>query len=104
FCSLARYTPNRDLKWDGTNIWPVLTGEAQRESHPLYWVAPGYNARAVRAGDWKLIVYGKREPAKIELFNLSSDPNETANRAPQMADRVAALQRTLAEFAKGDRE
>ena len=103
-CALARHKPDGDLKWDGTNIWPVLAGEAQRESHPLYWVAPGFAARAVRDGDWKLIVQGKKEPAKIELFNLSSDPNETTNLAPQMPDKVAALQRKLAEFAIADRE
>ena len=103
-CGLAHHQTVRDLKWDGTNIWPVLAGGAKRESHPLYWVAPGYNARAVRDGDWKLIVHGKQKPAKIELFNLSIDPNETTNLAPQMQGKVAALQRTLAEFARVDRE
>ena len=103
-CGLAHHKPGRDLNWDGTNIWPVLAAEAKRESHPLYWVAPGYNARAVRDGDWKLIVHGKQKPAKIELFNLSSDPNETTNLAPQMQGKVGDLQRTLAEFARVDRE
>ena len=50
-CALAGHTPKRDLKWDGTNIWPVLTGTATRESHLLYWTAPGFRARAVRAGE-----------------------------------------------------
>ena len=65
---------------------------------------PGFAARAVREGDWKLIVHGIKEPAKIELFNLATDPNEATNLAPQMPDKVAALQRKLAEFAAADRE
>lgn len=104
FCALAKATPDRDVKWDGSDVWPMLTGRSQRTAHPLYWVAPGFRARAVRAGDWKLISHEKGDARKAELFNLAEDPNETTDLARQRPEKVAELQRLMAEIAKADRD
>jgi arylsulfatase A-like enzyme len=104
FCSLAGATPSKDLKWDGSDIWPVLTGSATRESHLLYWTAPGFRSRAVRDGDWKLIVHGSGEQARSELFNLAADPNETMNLAGTAADKLAELTAKLAAISQLDRD
>lgn len=102
FCAIAQYKSAAVANWDGTDIWPVLTGQGKRESHLLYWAAPGFRARAVREGDWKLIVQGKGDSTKVELFNLGADPNEGTNLASQMPDKVAHLQKRLVEVSKAD--
>lgn len=105
FCALAGYTPERDLKWDGLNVWPHLTGEAQPPvARPLYWTTP--NASAVREGDWKLIVPRARggRTAKAELFDLGKDPYERTDLADRMPQRVQALERTLLAISRADRD
>lgn len=104
FCALADCVPDKNLKWDGTNIWPVLTGKATRDSHLLYWTAPGFRSRAIRDGNWKLIVHGSGDAANSELFNLASDPNEITNLAQKMPEKAADLLSKMAEVAKADRD
>jgi arylsulfatase A-like enzyme len=103
-CELARHTPSKNLKWDGANVWPLLNGTAKREPRRLYWVAPGFRARALRVGDWKLIEHGSGDSSKIELFDLANDPNETTNLASQMPERVTELRKQLNETAQADRD
>lgn len=102
-CALAGYQPDRDLSWDGQNIWPLLTG-GTGSPRTLYWAGPGFRARAVREGDWKLIVQGEGEAAPVELFHLASDPGETRNLAAAEPDRVQHLRRRLAEVSARDRD
>jgi arylsulfatase A-like enzyme len=109
FCALAGVTPPQNLKWDGMNLWPVMTGQTTPSSRTLYWVAPGFRSRAVRDGDWKLIAYaaGKQadaKPARVELFDLARDPNETSDLAKQLPDKVAEMQKKLAQISQADRD
>jgi len=110
--SLAGYKPDKDLKWDGRNIWPGLSGAELPKPRTIYSVAPGFRARALRDGDWKLIV---NEPAaakkvekpkadSVELFNLATDPYETTNLADSMPDKVTSLKAKLAEISAADRD
>jgi arylsulfatase A-like enzyme len=75
---LAGFRPERDLKWDGRDVWPLLTGERQPTERVLYWKGPGGRSFAIRSGDWKLVVHeaaaGKLR--RTELFNLRADPYE----------------------------
>lgn len=98
-CGLAGYQSKLSLDWDGTDVWPLLNGEKKPEPRLLYWAGVGFRSRAVREGDWKLIVPQKGKP---ELFDLASDPNETTDLAAQMPDKVTALQAKLAEVSRGD--
>ena len=103
FCAIAGYKPERDLKWDGINVWPRLTAKSViAESRVLYWATP--RATAVRDGDFKLIVPSARPAgaAKVELFDLSKDPNEKSDLAAKMPERVTELKRKLAAIAKAD--
>ncbi|HQU42603.1 MAG TPA: sulfatase-like hydrolase/transferase [Pirellulales bacterium] len=102
-CSLAGYQPDGDLKWDGEDIWPVLTGAVAARPRELYWAGPGHRTDAVRQGDWKLIVHRKPE-APPELFNLAQDPNEQANLTDEQPQRVAALKQLLARLAERDND
>jgi len=95
---LAGYQPREDLHWDGRDVWPLLTGAAkQTESRTLY--IPFRNSCALRHGDWKLIVTAK---GKNELYNLADDPYEKQDLAAKEPQRVAELEKLLAEIRKGD--
>ena len=104
FCALAGYKPEKDLKWDGMNLWPVIMGRAPAPTRTVYWVGPGWNARAIREGDWKLIASGKAPREKFELFNLADDPYEKKDLAGSMPERVAKLNERMAAVAKADRD
>jgi arylsulfatase A-like enzyme len=111
FCALAGYEPRQDLKWDGRNIWPLLTGAEAPKPRTIYTAAPGFRAQTMRDGDWKLIVFkggGKKdtkpESGRVELYDLASDPYETKDLAAAMPDMVAALQAKLADVSKADRD
>ena len=93
---LAGYQPKSDLKWDGIDIWPWITGkETQTEPRTIYWKFTG-RRMAIRHGDWKLIV-----PSN-ELFNLADDPYEKRNLAKSEPARVADLLERLARAQKLD--
>jgi arylsulfatase A-like enzyme len=96
---LAGYKADRDLKWDGRDIWPVLAGQDKPGSRTLYWLGTGRNSRAVRDGDWKLFVPKNGEP---ELYNLAADPAESRNLAVQQPERVVELRKKLTEQAARD--
>lgn len=106
FCALAGYKPEKDLKWDGTNIWPALAGGAVLQDRALYWTAPSFRSSALRVGNLKLVVHHakKGEEDKAELYDLSSDPNETTDLAAQTPAKVAELKNKLADTARADRD
>ncbi len=111
-CALAGATPTQDLKWDGINLWPQLSGAEPVNPRAIYTTGPNFNARAVRDGDWKLIVTrkgaGKKAEASAaetsELYDLAADPNETTDLAKKMPEKVAELRARMNELAKADRD
>ena len=69
------------LHLDGVDQSPTILSGAKAPDRDFYWVQSNYR-RAVRYGDWKVISYSKRAPAKKEdwsLYNLLSDPLEKKN-------------------------
>lgn len=93
FVTLAdpTYQPSEHI--DGRNILPVLSGAAPPHED-LYWSFE--KERAIRSGDWKLILNppqypGDPIPDKIWLSNLEADPGEKTNVAAQNPDRVKTL-------------
>lgn len=112
FCALADAKPAKDLKWDGINLWPKLGSAEPAKPRAIYTVGPGFNARAVRDGDWKLVVTRKgagkkgepRAEETSELFNLATDPSETTDLAAKMPEKAAALRAKLDELSKADRD
>ncbi|MDQ3622447.1 MAG: sulfatase-like hydrolase/transferase [Verrucomicrobiota bacterium] len=111
-CALAEAAPAQDLKWDGINLWPQLSGAEPVKPRAIYTVGPGFNTRAVRDGDWKLIVARKGQAKKgeasagetTELYDLATDPNETTDLAAKMPEKVAALRARMDELSKADRD
>jgi arylsulfatase A-like enzyme len=106
FCSLAGYKPKADLKWDGINLWPQLSGTEPPKSRAIYIAGPGFKSRMVREGDWKLVVAEAKKDAepKTELFNIAGDPNETTDLAAKEPQKVEALRARLAELSKADKD
>jgi len=100
---LAGVVPPADLRLDGIDVFETLVADRPGAERPIYSVAPGFKARAVRLGDWKLIVADKGRPA-AELYNLADDISERHDLAAAEPERVAELRRLLAELAAGDDE
>lgn len=97
---LVGYRPEKDLQWDGADIWPILTGADEgRAPRTLYW--PFVREQwAVRHGAWKLLSAGEDRPA--ELYNLADDPYEKRELAAEAPDKAAELERRLAEVRERD--
>lgn len=112
FCALAGYRAENDLRWDGRNIWPLISGTGRAAPRSFYVAGPGLRSRALRDGDWKLVVHhataakegGAPEPDKVELYDLTQDPNETTDLAASMPDRVTTLRARLGEIARADND
>ncbi|MBW3599097.1 MAG: sulfatase-like hydrolase/transferase, partial [Planctomycetes bacterium] len=102
-CRLAGYRPARNLKWDGQDVWPLISGGESPKPRTLYWAGVGFRSAALRHGDWKLVVHEGADE-KVELFDLARDPNEQNELSEEHPDRVAELKRLLAETAAADRD
>jgi arylsulfatase A-like enzyme len=90
-CALAGNKPQRDLKWDGDDIFPTLTGSTPHPaSRVLYCKGPDHQS-AVSDGHWKLIVTRKA----VELYNLTEDIGEKNDLAAQHPEVVQQLRAKL---------
>jgi arylsulfatase A-like enzyme len=76
---------------DGTDLLPVLRGEAQVRERQLFWRRPDRRQFAVRSGHWKLLVDGNH----LMLFDLGTDPGERNDLAASRPDLVTQLKRLL---------
>jgi arylsulfatase A-like enzyme len=83
-----------DLKWDGINQWTALTGTSKNREQRTIYIAMKNGSRALRHGDWKLIVPSQGEP---QLFNIAADPYEKDDLAKTELKKMADLQKLLAE-------
>ena len=92
--SLVRYESKADLKWDGVNQWPALTGTLESRPDRTIYIAMRNGSHSLRHGDWKLIALKNSEP---QLFNIAADPCEKNDQAKIHPDKVAQLQKLLAE-------
>jgi len=98
---LAGYKPKDDLKWDGEDRWPVLTGAAKAGPRVLYWLGPGGNSLALRHGDLVLI---RQKGKPDELYDLAKDPGQKQDQAAIRPEDVKKLADTLAAASRGDND
>jgi arylsulfatase A-like enzyme len=74
-----------DARLEGVDLLPVLAGQAPPVERTLFWRTQ--TEKAVRRGDWKLLVDG----SLVFLFNLREDISERNDRARDRADLVRTL-------------
>ncbi len=87
---------------DGQDFVPVLQGHAAPHEN-LFWSFE--KSRAVRSGDWKLIVNppqfpGEEVPDHVWLSNLEADPGERKNLAASEPERVRRMTELLRAWQK----
>ena len=88
---------------DGISFLPTLLGNetAQKQHKYLYWeFYESGGKQSVIKGEWKLIKRNVRDhskPIELELYNLSSDPQEKNNVVAQNPEVVEELEKYLTE-------
>lgn len=87
-------TVPRDVRLDGVNLLPYLTGDKKRPPHDMLFWRFG-NQYAVRAGKWKLVKQGNRP---VRLFDLASDVGEKNDLAAKMPEKVKELEAAYASW------
>lgn len=78
--------PAADHQIDGKSLVPVINSSEAKTPHQEFHWKSG-KAIAVRQGNWKLIMTGK----KVELFDLPNDLGEAENLAAQNPEMVSKL-------------
>ncbi|AQQ71470.1 Arylsulfatase [Limihaloglobus sulfuriphilus] len=83
-----------EIKIDGVNLLPLLLENKPLGRRTLFWSYRGQ--KAVRKGDWKLLVQG----SKVQLYNLKSDLEEQHNLASKNPELVRELEMEFAQWEK----
>jgi arylsulfatase A-like enzyme len=88
-----------EARLEGINLWPLLEKGAKPASRTLFWrvTTNGLNQRAVRDGDWKLLLEGS---ARLMLFDVSKDPGERSDVAASNTAVVRRLHQQLLAWEK----
>jgi len=92
-----RFGGSEIIPMQGQSLLPILLGEDQRRSKPLFW--EWSKGQAIRDGDWKLVRWGKEN--SWDLYNVSEDPTETNNLAADFPEKVRAMDQQFREWKKG---
>lgn len=98
-CEIAGVPPPSGL--DGRSAVPLFRGDALDAGRPLYWEFFPFDFKnqryrleamqqAVRLGKWKAV--RPRPDKPVELYDLSTDPRESRNAAPDHPDLVTRLE------------
>ena len=88
-----------EARLEGIDLLPSLGGPGPTVERTLFWrnaAAPGRLQRAVRRGNWKLLIDGD----DLLLFELSKDIGERNDLAMTRPDLVADLRRRILEWEK----
>lgn len=80
------------------NLLPLLTKGERLRPRTLFW---GFGRqRAVRDGDWKLVLEAPQQRTSPALFNLAHDVGETQDLAAAEPERVRRMMAALAAWEK----
>ncbi len=82
---------------DGISFLPTLLANDNQQNHDfLYWEFHEKDGRqALRKGKWKLVKYDMKKDGPYQLYDLSKDPSESQDLAPQMPQQVEALAKIM---------
>ena len=84
---------------EGIDLFPILEGRTPLAERTLFWRVrtSGLDQRAVRSGDWKLLLDGT---ARVMLFDVRKDLPEHDDLAQQRTDVVRRLHQSLVAWEK----
>lgn len=103
FIGMAECPPQPDSRWDGVDIWPLITGAQDKpEERCFFWNFRGGRDLGVRYGDWKLICHERDGMQETELFNIAEDPLEKRELALAHPGMVARLRDLINEQRRLD--
>ena len=94
-CAAAGIQLPPELKLDGADLLPYLTGKNESSPHEALFWSNGPN-RAVRLGKWKLVKAGEHS----WLFDLEKDPGEKTNLAKEKPGILEKLEKALLQWQK----
>jgi arylsulfatase A-like enzyme len=82
--------------YEGINLFPILEGRVPEVERSLYWRtnAGNRNMRAVRSGDWKLVVDGNH----LFVFNLRQDVGERNDLTYRRSDIASRLRPMITQW------
>jgi arylsulfatase A-like enzyme len=96
-----------DLALDGMNLLPILTGESLEVERTLFWRGTGQRNRAVRSGDWKLVIQDLSWGTASFVYNVRTDVGErddVAKYRPDVARRLRGLLNAWEAEVNGEAE
>ena len=99
FANLVGAATAEDPRWDGRDVWPLITGEDADLDRTLFWNFRGSEFGA-RIGDLKLCTDGEVRPENTELFDLADDPGEQRN----LFEESPGLATDLLDLIRQERE
>jgi arylsulfatase A-like enzyme len=101
--NLVGIEPATDPRWDGQDIWPLISGGDATGDRQIYWNFRAGAGLCIRSGDWKLISTGSQrastsdaaakggEGRNLQLFNIAEDPYEQKDLADDLKSKVTEL-------------
>lgn len=99
--------PRTDPRWDGIDIWPLISGlEQEPPERCIYWNFRRGSHLGVRKGGWKLISSQGEGKRTLQLFDIAADPHERdelSGDAPDLVEELSSLirdQRALDDTSK----
>lgn len=93
----------KDRTIDGSDVFDMIQGKAKSPHEEVFWGLG--KQRAVRDGDWKLILNGKLDfeesvDETVFLCNIKDDPYEKTNVTDQYPDRTKRMMDRIKEWEK----
>lgn len=100
---LAGWKTAPAVKFDGQDVWPLLTGTVVKPLPRAIYIPMAAGA-AVLEGEWKLIHHAAnaKRSGGWELFQITADPFEKADVAATQPAKVQELKAKLAELRQDD--
>lgn len=95
--ALTGAVPDARKKLDGVDLWPALSGSTRSPRKEILLNVEDFHG-ALRTGEYKLIVHAAL-PMRIELYQITSDPEEAENVAERYPDRARDMLKRLNEYA-----
>ncbi|MBK1832207.1 arylsulfatase [Verrucomicrobiaceae bacterium R5-34] len=96
-CELTKQPVPADIQ--GVSFVPTLTGDKPQAAHKsLYWEFHEKGGRrAIMKGDWKLVQYQLKNPAKTttQLFNLAKDIGEQKDLSKAHPEKLSELMKLM---------